>query len=113
MKNNQKSIFDDMTVDVIPEGKESEYYTKEQSFELIKRVKRPVKSLLVFYPLFLVMMMLVILKTFIDFPSLFSIVIYILVVLVLMSIIIGIVMYIKFLKFVKIITKEEVPIKSE
>lgn len=113
MKKNQKNIFDDITVDVIPEGKESEYYTKEQSFELIKRIKQPVKLLLVFYPLFFILMILAILKTFIDFPSWFSILIYVFVVLVLISIITGIVMYMKLFKFAKEISKEEVQIKSE
>ena len=108
MKKKQKTIFDDITVDVIPKGKESKYYTKEQSFELIKRFKQPIKILLVFYLLFFIMMILTILKR-----NWFSILIYVFVVLVLVSIITGIVMYKKFIKYVKEISKEENPNISE
>lgn len=113
MKKNLKKLFDDITVDDIPEGRESEYYTKEQSYELIKRVKQLLKFLVVFSSSFVILIILAILKLLIDFPSWFNIFIYVFVVLVLISIIIGIVMYVKFFKFAKEISKEEVPIKTE
>jgi hypothetical protein len=113
MKKNLKNIFDDMTTDIIPEGKESEYYTKEQSFELTKKIKQLSKFSLAFHPFLITFMILSFLKMFIDFPNWFSILIYVFVVFFLISIITGIVMYIKLLKFAKEISKEEVPIKSE
>lgn len=102
-----KKIFDSLTVYDIPEGKESEYYTKEQSFELINRFKKLIIPHLVLISLLLVMMILAILEKFIGLPDWVSILIYVVTGLVFFTFIMVIVMYTKFLKLVKEISIEE------
>lgn len=94
MKNNNRNNFDDYTVDVIPEGKENEYFSKEQSAEIIRKLKNVVRFFIILLTFLIMFLISSILKLFIDFPSWINILINSILILgSIISIIIGAIKY--------------------
>ena len=106
MKDNIKNVYDEFTVDEIPEGKENEYYSEEQSLEIKNKLKSFAKFQIVFIVYFVVLMIISILKMFVEFSEWLRVTTYVIAGSGVVTIIIGIFKYTRLLKFVKNISKE-------
>ena len=100
-----KNIFDDYTVDAIPKGKEKEYFSEEQSAEIIRRLKEVTKFSIILSIFLIIYLVISTLKEFIEFPLWLNILITsILIVGFIICIIIGVIKYIFLTKYVKSIS---------
>jgi uncharacterized integral membrane protein len=106
-KNKVKNIFDEYSVDVIPEGKENEYFTKEQSAEISKKVKDLVQYSIFLFIIVIVYLVISIFQRYYEFPTwLESLILGIVIFGLVYSVIMGVIKVRKFLKYMKDITKD-------
>jgi len=105
MKDNKKNMYDEFTVDEIPEGKENEYYSEEQSLEIKNKLKSFARFQIVFIMYFVILIIISILKMFVEFPDWLRITIYVIAGSGVITIIIGIFKYTRLLKFIKDISE--------
>lgn len=101
MRKKSKNIYDECSVDVIPEGKENEYYSEEESLIIKKKIIIVARFTMLFSIYLFILMIIVILKTFIEFPQWLKILTYIIVGSGMIVFMIGVIKYARFLKFAK------------
>jgi len=102
MKNTLKKIYDEYSVNEIPEGKENEYYTKEQSLEIGRRVKAIALNQVVLFACLIVIVVITMLKGFIEFSRWIEVLISIVAIVgIIIPVVVGAIQYSRFRKFMK------------
>ncbi|MBU1094818.1 MAG: hypothetical protein KKH01_10210 [Firmicutes bacterium] len=102
MKNTLKNIIDEYSVNKIPEGKENEYYTKEQLLEISRRFKAIAINQMILFACLIAILVITVLKYFIEFSRWIEISLSILAnVGIIISVIIGAIQYSHIRKFTK------------
>lgn len=107
MKKSSKNIYDDITVDEIPKGKESDYYSLEESAQIKENIEKFIKFRMVLFVIYILITIAHILKLIFGFSDWLKIVVYIISPTGLILIIIGIIKYVRLLKFVKNIPRDK------
>ncbi len=101
-----KNVFDDISVNEIPEGKENEYLSEEESLEIKRKLKAFLKFYIVFFAYLIVFIVVIVLKWFIEFPDWLKVLMYIIASSEIITIVIGAVKYSHLLKYLKGISEK-------
>jgi hypothetical protein len=106
MKRKKKNLYDDITVDEIPEGLENEYYTKEESIEIKKKFDEFFRFVIIFSGYVFLLSTALAFKTFFSELEWMDILYYIVGGIGGIVLVIGVVKFINVIKFVNHLTKE-------